>query len=80
MSELMDPETYNDLVLTDTIQYHHEARGAGAMTAINPTVQRWVQNAREAPEEFWASAANELPWFRKWDRVFERDFPSLILS
>ena len=46
------------------------------MAAINPTVHRWVQNAREAPEEFWASAANELPWFRKWDRVFERDFPS----
>ena len=46
------------------------------MAAINPTVHRWVQNAREAPEEFWASAANELPWFRKWDRVFEWDFPS----
>ena len=36
------------------------------MAAIYPTVHRWVQNAREAPEEFWASAANELPWFRKW--------------
>ena len=46
------------------------------MAAVNPTVHRWVQNAREAPEEFWASAANELPWFRKWDRVFDWDFPS----
>jgi len=46
------------------------------MAAINPTVHRWVQNAREAPEEFWDSAANELPWFRKWDRVFEWDFPT----
>jgi acetyl-CoA synthetase len=24
-------------------------------------------------EAFWANAAGELPWFRRWDRVFERD-------
>ena len=29
------------------------------MAAINPTVHPWVQNATEAPEEFWASAADE---------------------
>ena len=46
------------------------------MAAINPTIQRWVQNAREAPEEFWAKAANDLPWFRKWDSVLEWDFPN----
>jgi acetyl-CoA synthetase len=46
------------------------------MATINPTVQKWVQDAREAPEEFWARAADELPWFRKWDSVFERDDPS----
>jgi len=46
------------------------------MTAINPTVQQWVEDARGAPEEFWARAADELPWFRKWDNVFERDDPS----
>jgi acetyl-CoA synthetase len=46
------------------------------MATINPTVQQWVENAREAPEEFWARAADELPWFRKWDSVFERDDPS----
>ena len=46
------------------------------MAAINPTVQQWVEDARGAPEEFWARAADELPWFRKWDNVFERDDPS----
>ena len=46
------------------------------MAAINPTVRRWVENARKAPDEFWARAANELPWFRKWDRVFDWDPPS----
>jgi acetyl-CoA synthetase len=46
------------------------------MATINSTVQQWLQDAREAPEEFWARAANGLPWFRKWDSVFERDDPS----
>jgi len=46
------------------------------MSALNPTVEKWVRSAREAPDEFWATAANELPWFRKWDSVFEWDFPS----
>ena len=46
------------------------------MSALNPTVDRWVRSAREAPDEFWAEAANELPWFRKWDSVFEWDSPS----
>jgi acetyl-CoA synthetase len=41
------------------------------MEMINPTVQRWLQDAREHPEAFWAKAAEALPWFRKWDRVFE---------
>jgi acetyl-CoA synthetase len=46
------------------------------MAALSPIVQKWVQNAREAPEEFWAKAAGELPWFREWDSVFDWDRPS----
>jgi acetyl-CoA synthetase len=46
------------------------------MAVLSPIVQEWVQSAREAPEEFWAKAADELPWFRKWDRVLEWDRPS----
>ena len=46
------------------------------MAALSPIVQEWVQSAREAPEEFWAKAADELPWFRKWDSVLEWDRPS----
>jgi acetyl-CoA synthetase len=41
------------------------------MDLISPVVHRWVQDAREDPEEFWGRAAEQLPWFRKWDRVFE---------
>jgi acetyl-CoA synthetase len=46
------------------------------MAALSSIVQEWVQSAKEAPEEFWAKAADELPWFRKWDRVLEWDRPS----
>jgi len=41
------------------------------MDLISPTVQRWLQDARENPEAFWAKAAEQLPWLRTWDRVFE---------
>src|SRR5438094_2573767 len=41
------------------------------MDLISPVVHRWVQDAREDPEDFWGRAAEQLPWFRKWDRVFE---------
>jgi acetyl-CoA synthetase len=46
------------------------------MQPINPVVRRWVQAAREDPEGFWARAAERLPWFRKWDKTFEWDFPT----
>lgn len=46
------------------------------MQLINPIVRRWVQAAREDPEGFWARAAEKLPWFRKWERTFEWEFPT----
>ncbi len=41
------------------------------MEPINPIVRRWRQDATADPEAFWARAADQLPWFRKWDRVLE---------
>src|SRR5262249_17485878 len=38
---------------------------------VNPVVRRWQREATEDPEGFWARAADTLPWFRSWDRVFE---------
>ena len=38
---------------------------------VSPIVQRWIENAREDPEAFWGKAAEQLPWLRKWDQVFE---------
>jgi acetyl-CoA synthetase len=41
------------------------------MDLVSPVVQRWIQDARENPEAFWGRAAEQLPWLRPWDRVFE---------
>ncbi len=38
---------------------------------INPVVRSFTREASEDPEGFWARAAEKIPWFRKWDRVFE---------
>ena len=41
------------------------------MKLITPVVEKWVDDAKQDPEAFWARAANQLPWLRKWDRVLE---------
>jgi acetyl-CoA synthetase len=46
------------------------------MQPINPIVRRWRQDATENPDKFWARAAEQLPWFRTWDRVFEWQRPT----
>jgi acetyl-CoA synthetase len=45
------------------------------MDLINPVVRRWIEEAAADPDAFWARAASELPWFRKWDEAFSWDFP-----
>src|SRR5689334_10048169 len=46
------------------------------MQPIHPIVRRWRQDATDNPDQFWARAARQLPWFRAWDSVFEWDRPS----
>ncbi len=43
---------------------------------ISPSVERWLREAAEEPDDFWGKAAEELPWFRKWDQVFEWEWPT----
>ena len=45
------------------------------MEVINPIVRRWIEDAKADPDGFWGRAAEALPWFRKWERVFSWDFP-----
>jgi acetyl-CoA synthetase len=46
------------------------------MRLITPAIQRALDDGRRDPEGLWARAAEALPWFRKWDRVFESEPPS----
>jgi len=46
------------------------------MQILNPTVERWVNDAKQDPEAFWGRAAEDLPWFRKWDRVLDWNRPT----
>ena len=46
------------------------------METVNPIARRWRAEATADPEGFWARAADQLPWFRKWDQVFQWDYPT----
>jgi hypothetical protein len=39
------------------------------VSLITPVIQRWIDEGRRDPDALWARAADDLPWFRKWDRV-----------
>jgi acetyl-CoA synthetase len=54
----------------------HTMAGGVAMDLVNPVVRRWLKEGEEDPDGLWSRAAAELPWFRKWDRTFEREDPS----
>jgi acetyl-CoA synthetase len=41
------------------------------MDVVNPMVRRLQQEAHDDPDGFWAKEAERLPWFRKWDTVFD---------
>jgi len=46
------------------------------MELMNPVVEKWVNDAKQDPEGFWGRAAEQLPWFRKWDKVLEWNRPT----
>src|SRR5438876_797937 len=51
----------------------------GRRKPMSTGANRFEQMRAEAlddPEEFWGGVASELPWFRRWDRVYEADPPS----
>jgi acetyl-CoA synthetase len=49
---------------------------AAGMELVSPIVRAMQREAATDPEGFWARAAEQLPWFRKWDRVFEWEPPT----
>ncbi|MEK6226229.1 MAG: acetate--CoA ligase [Chloroflexota bacterium] len=39
-------------------------------------VRAWRREATEDPEGFWGRAAEQVPWFKKWDRVLDWQPPT----
>jgi acetyl-CoA synthetase len=39
-------------------------------------VRAWRREASDDPEAFWARAAEQLPWFKKWERVLDWEPPT----
>ena len=46
------------------------------MDLAPPIARQWLDDGLADPETFWARAAEDVPWFRRWDRVFEADYPT----
>jgi acetyl-CoA synthetase len=46
------------------------------MSVVTPAVRQFLDEGLRSPEEFWARAAEALPWFRTWERAFEWTFPT----
>jgi len=44
--------------------------------ALDPKVAAWKREATDDPEGFWARAAEQLPWFRKWESVLDWEPPT----
>jgi len=41
-----------------------------------PLLKEMLREALENPEDFWGKIAEKLHWFRRWDRVFEWNYPN----
>ncbi|MEM3696725.1 MAG: acetate--CoA ligase [Candidatus Bathyarchaeia archaeon] len=43
---------------------------------ISPKLKLMLKKALENPEDFWGEVAGELHWFKRWDKVFEWNYPN----
>jgi acetyl-CoA synthetase len=48
-------------------------RGMSGVDLISPRIKALRQAAQDDPDAFWAEAAELLPWFRRWETVFDWD-------
>jgi acetyl-CoA synthetase len=52
-----------------------EFTNPGKRIELPPTLKLMLQQAQDDPETFWGKAADELHWFRRWDKVFDWKYP-----
>src|SRR5256886_5369269 len=53
-------------------------RGDGRQTLVDAIakVRAWRREATDDPEGFWGRAAEQVPWFKKWERVLDWQPPT----
>jgi len=52
------------------------AQGTTSKIEYPPQLKWMLKRALEDPEGFWEDIAEELHWFKRWDKVFEWDYPN----
>ncbi len=70
------PSTDIDSILQEQRKFEPSAefRAHAHMNSLE-AYERIYRESVERPEKFWAAIANELHWFKKWDRVLEWNCP-----
>lgn len=51
-------------------------RDATAKMDYPPQLKWMLRRALEDPEDFWGEVAEDLHWFKRWDKVFEWNYPN----
>lgn len=51
-----------------------QSTAEGAGVNLPPNLEHMLKRALDDPDSFWGEVAEELHWFKRWDRVFEGDY------
>jgi len=51
-------------------------QGTSSRIEYPPQLKWMLKRALEDPESFWGEIAEELYWFKRWDKVFEWNYPN----
>ena len=70
-----NPTTIESILSEERIFLPSEEFSANAHIKSFAEYENLYEAAAENPEEFWASAAESLHWFRKWDTILEWNEP-----
>lgn len=70
-----NPTTIESILSEERIFLPSEEFSADAHIKSFAEYENMYDAAAENPEEFWASAAESLHWFRKWDTILEWNEP-----
>src|SRR4026207_923043 len=56
--------------------YH--AKSIGDAVLMSSAYRELYQQSIESPDEFWAHAAEDISWIKRWDRVSDQSRPPFV--